>query len=101
MIARRSIFDLNGKRPKSAAARRGTLRICIDMSTPKRVLMRIDPDKCQGHNRCKAILSELIDLDAYGNAQPKGDGTVPAELLERAYLAKSNCPEFALEIIEE
>jgi ferredoxin len=71
------------------------------MSTPKRVRLRIDADKCQGHNRCKAILPELIELDAYGNAQPKGDGLVPEALHEKAYLAKSNCPEFALEIIEE
>jgi ferredoxin len=71
------------------------------MSTPKRVRIRIDADKCQGHNRCKAILPEMIELDGYGNAQAKGDGIVPAALVEKAYLAKSNCPEFALEIIEE
>ena len=28
------------------------------------------------------------------------DGTVPAGLEDKAYLAKSNCPEFAVEIIE-
>ena len=71
------------------------------MSTPKRIRLRIDAEKCQGHNRCKAILPELIELDAYGNAQPMGDGSVPEALLEKAYLAKANCPEFAVEIIEE
>ena len=71
------------------------------MSELKRVRLRIDADKCQGHNRCKAIISELIQLDAYGNAQAKGDGLVSVELIEKAYLAKSNCPEFAVEIIEE
>jgi ferredoxin len=71
------------------------------MSTAKKVRLRIDADKCQGHNRCKAILPEMIELDAYGNAQAKGDGIVPEGLVEKAYLAKSNCPEFAVEIIEE
>lgn len=71
------------------------------MPTPKTVRLRIDADKCQGHNRCKAILPELIQLDAYGNAQPKGDGLVPEALIEKAYLAKSNCPEFAVDVIEE
>ena len=71
------------------------------MSTPKTVRLRIDADKCQGHNRCKAIAPDLIELDAYGNARAKGDGAVPASLLDKAYLAKSNCPEFAVDVIEE
>lgn len=71
------------------------------MSAPKTVRLRIDADKCQGHNRCKAIAPDLIELDGFGNAQPKGDGRVPESQLEKAYLAKSNCPEFAVEIIEE
>ncbi|HEY7550891.1 MAG TPA: ferredoxin, partial [Hyphomicrobiaceae bacterium] len=36
-----------------------------------------------------------------GNARAAGDGIVPAHLEEKAYLAKSNCPEFAVEIVEE
>jgi ferredoxin len=71
------------------------------MSAAKTVRLRIDADKCQGHNRCKAIAPDLIELDAFGNAQPKGDGRVPQAQLENAYLAKSNCPEFAVDIIEE
>ena len=67
----------------------------------KRLRLRIDADKCQGHNRCKALAPELIVLDDFGNAQAAGDGIVPAALEDKAYLAKSNCPEFAVEIIEE
>lgn len=67
----------------------------------KVVRVRIDQDKCQGHNRCKALAPELFVLDEYGNAKEVGDGTVPEHLLEKAYLAKSNCPEFAVEIIED
>ena len=59
--------------------------------------VRVDRDKCQGHNRCKALAPELFELDEYGNAREKGDGTVPPGLEEKAYLAKSNCPEFAVE----
>jgi len=67
----------------------------------RRLRVRVDPDKCQGHNRCKAIAPELFELDEYGNARAAGDGTVPADLEEKAFLARSNCPEFAVEIVEE
>ena len=70
------------------------------MATPTKLTVRVDQDKCQGHNRCKALAPELFELDDFGNAREKGDGTVPAGLEEKAYLAKSNCPEFAVEIIE-
>jgi ferredoxin len=62
--------------------------------------VRVDREKCQGHNRCKALAPELFELDEYGNAREKGDGTVPPGLEEKAYLAKSNCPEFAVEVSE-
>ena len=62
--------------------------------------VRVDRDKCQGHNRCKALAPELFDLDEYGNAREKGDGTVPKGLEDKAYLARSNCPEFAIVIDE-
>jgi len=71
------------------------------MPEPRRLRVRVDPDKCQGHNRCKAIAPELFELDELGNARAAGDGSVPADLEEKAYLAKSNCPEFAVEIVEE
>ncbi len=63
--------------------------------------LRVDPEKCQGHSRCKSLAPELFELDEYGNAHEIGDGTVPDDLVEKAYLAKSNCPELAIEIIEE
>jgi ferredoxin len=70
------------------------------VANPSTLKVRVDRDKCQGHNRCKALAPELFELDEYGNAREKGDGTVPAGLEEKAYLAKSNCPEFAVEVIE-
>jgi ferredoxin len=67
----------------------------------KRVRIRVDADKCQGHNRCKAIAPDLFVLDAFGNSQAAGDGVVPEHMIDKAYLAKSNCPEFAIDVIEE
>ena len=63
--------------------------------------IRVDPDLCQGHNRCKALAPELFDLDDYGNASAANDGQVPPGREEEAQLAISNCPEFAIEIVEE
>jgi ferredoxin len=71
------------------------------MAAGKRIRIHVDPEKCQGHNRCKALAPELFQLDEFGNAKEVGDGLVPPELEEKAYLAKSNCPEFAVEITEE
>ncbi|MGO4715381.1 ferredoxin [Bradyrhizobium sp. 2TAF24] len=66
-----------------------------------KIRLRVDPDKCQGHSRCKSLAPELFELDEYGNAHEIGDGSVPEELVDKAYLAKSNCPELAIEIIED
>jgi ferredoxin len=63
--------------------------------------IRVDPEKCQGHARCKSLAPGLFDLDEFGNAHARGDGSVPAGLEDRAWLARSNCPEIAIEVIEE
>ena len=60
----------------------------------------VDSEKCQGHNRCFALVPELFDVDDYGTAVVIGDGSVPAELEEKARLAVANCPEFAISIEE-
>ena len=62
--------------------------------------VHVDPEKCQGHNRCFAIAPELFDVDDLGNAHEIGDGDVPPGLEEKARLAVANCPEFAI-VIEE
>jgi ferredoxin len=63
--------------------------------------IHVDQDKCQGHSRCKALAPELFDLDEFGNAHEAGDGIVPPGLEDKAYLAKSNCPELAIDITED
>jgi ferredoxin len=62
--------------------------------------VHVDPDKCQGHNRCYALAPELFDVDDYGAAHEIGDGEVPAELTDKARLAVANCPEYAISIEE-
>jgi ferredoxin len=68
---------------------------------PGKLKIRVDPEKCQGHARCKSLAPGLFDLDEFGNAHERGDGSVPAGLEDQAWLARSNCPEIAIEVIEE
>lgn len=58
--------------------------------------VRVDAEKCQGHNRCYALAPELFDVDELGFATAVGDGEVAAHLEEAARLAEANCPEFAV-----
>ena len=62
--------------------------------------IKVDTEKCQGHNRCYSLAPELFDVDDYGYAKEIDDGTVPPELEDKAKLAAANCPEFAI-FIEE
>ena len=56
--------------------------------------IKVDSEKCQGHNRCYSLAPELFDVDDYGYATEIDDGTVPSELEDKAKLAAANCPEF-------
>jgi ferredoxin len=69
------------------------------MTKPLKV--RVDRERCQGHARCFALAPELFELDELGNGRERGDGTVPPGLEAKAWLAKSNCPELAIDVIEE
>jgi ferredoxin len=64
------------------------------------VKVRVDAEKCQGHNRCYALAPELFDVDDFGMAVVIGDGEVTADLEEKARLAVANCPEYAISIEE-
>ena len=63
--------------------------------------LKVDNEACQGHNRCKVLAPELVDVDDEGYAVIKGDGVVPEELRGKAQLAVDNCPEFALSLEED
>ena len=63
--------------------------------------VKVDPDKCEGHNRCCALAPELFDVDDYGTATALNDGIVPPGIEEKAKLAVQNCPEYAIEFVNE
>lgn len=63
--------------------------------------VEVDPELCQGHNRCYVLAPELFDVDDYGNAVVVGDGEVAAGLEDKARLAVANCPEYAITITGE
>jgi ferredoxin len=72
-----------------------------DSSLNVAIRIHLDISKCQGHNRCYAIAPELFDVDEYGQAVLRITGTIPPELEKKARLAAANCPEFAIEVVEE
>ena len=63
--------------------------------------IHVDPDMCQGHNRCIVLAEELFEVDDLGYAKELNDGVVPKELEEKARLAVENCPEIAISIEKE
>ncbi len=63
--------------------------------------VRVDPDRCQGHARCYALVPELFAVDDYGLSTALADGVVPPALEERARLAIANCPEYAIEEVAD
>ena len=63
--------------------------------------IKVDQEKCQGHNRCYALAPELFDVDDYGYAKEINDGVVPTGLEDKARLAVANCPEYAIELTED
>ena len=60
--------------------------------------VRVDADKCQGHNRCYALAPELFDVDDYGQSHELNDGIVLPDQEDKARLAAANCPEYAIVI---
>ncbi len=71
------------------------------MSETGRFKVRVETERCQGHNRCYTIAPELFEVDEYGTARARGDGCVSGELLDKARLAVRNCPEHAVRLERE
>lgn len=63
--------------------------------------VRIDPGLCQGHGRCYDLAPDLFGADDEGYGQVLGEGIVPQEAEQAARLAVLNCPEHAIELLEE
>ena len=67
----------------------------------KTLRVRIEAERCQGHNRCCSLAPELFDADDLGNGKVKGDGRVAPGLEAKAKLAVANCPEHAIRMTQE
>ena len=63
--------------------------------------VRIDSGRCQGHGRCYDLVPDLFGDDDEGFGKVLGDGLVPAGKEQQARLAVANCPEQAIEVVEE
>lgn len=63
--------------------------------------LRINSECCQGHGRCYDLAPDLFGDDDEGFGQVRGDGVVPADSERLARLAVANCPERAIELLEE
>jgi ferredoxin len=63
--------------------------------------VHINPELCQGHGRCYDLAPGLFGDDEEGYGQVLGDGIVSPEAAEAANLAVLNCPEQAIELLEE
>ena len=63
--------------------------------------LQINPELCQGHGRCYDLVPDLFGDDDEGYGLVLGDGTVPPDQEHAARLAVLNCPERAVELLEE
>ena len=72
-----------------------------EMAGSKVLRVRVESERCQGHNRCCALAPELFEADDLGNARVRGDGTVVTALEAKARLALVNCPEHAIRLSQE
>jgi AcrR family transcriptional regulator/ferredoxin len=70
-----------------------------DRNTPVKV--QINSERCQGHGRCYDLAPELFGDDDEGYGKVLGDGAVPPGQEQDARLAELNCPEHAIELLEE
>ena len=62
--------------------------------------VQIDSSRCQGHGRCYDLVPDLFGDDEEGYGQVRRD-VVPPDQEADARRAVANCPERAIEIIEE
>jgi len=65
------------------------------------VKVQINPERCQGHGRCYDLAPDLFGDDDEVFGKVLGDGTVPPSQEHDARLAALNCPEHAIELLEE
>jgi ferredoxin len=69
-----------------------------DASASASLRVRVNRERCQGHARCVALAPELFEVDDFGEAHEIADGRVSSTLEGKAWLARANCPELAIDI---
>jgi len=65
------------------------------------VKVQISSERCQGHGRCYDLAPGLFGEDDEGYGTVLGDAIVPPGQESAARLAVANCPERAVELLEE
>jgi ferredoxin len=73
----------------------------VDTEENAAVKVHVDSERCQGHGRCYDLTPGLFADDEEGYGQVIGDGVVPPGQEGQARLAAANCPERAIELVEE
>ena len=61
--------------------------------------IKVDKEKCHGHNRCVALAPDVFDVDDEGLAVAMLD-SIPAEEEKKVRRAELACPERAITIEE-
>jgi ferredoxin len=65
------------------------------------VKAHIDSVRCQGHGRCYTLAPDLFGEDDEGYGTVLGGSVVSPVQVHAARLARSNCPESAIDLSEE
>jgi ferredoxin len=66
-----------------------------------RMKIRIELERCKGHQACVRSAPELFLIGKDGFARLRAGEEVPPGQAEAALLAYDNCPEFAIEIMQQ
>jgi ferredoxin len=65
------------------------------------VKVQLDSARCQGHGRCYDLAPSLFGDDDEGYGEVLGTGIVPPGQEREARLAAANCPERAIDLLQE
>ena len=60
----------------------------------------LDPGACVGHGRCYTLAPDVFEADDEGHCIVRVD-VVAGDLAAQARIGAANCPERALEVVDE
>ena len=61
---------------------------------------RVDRERCEGFGICADHAPDVFELDEWGYAAERGDGTISLESVDRARRAAVDCPLHAIQLSE-